>query len=152
MSDVPARWELMPRVKALRDSISPETLLLGNGDVETLELARARVAASGIDGAMIGRGMFGNPWFFNGNRAGRVPDVREKLLKMVEHTELFEKLYKSDQLKADGKLKNFDIMKKHFKAYCSGFDGAKELRVKLMEAEGAGEVRKLTEEFLAILK
>ncbi len=148
MSDVSAHWELMPRIKELRDSISPETLILGNGDVETLEIANARVKESGIDGAMVGRGMFGNPWFFS----GKLPDAREKLLKMVEHAKLFEQLYKSDKTKKGGKLKNFSVMKKHFKAYCVGFDGAKELRVKLMETENAAEVRKITEEFLGILK
>lgn len=152
MSDVPARWALMPRIKELRDAIAPETLLLGNGDAETLAIARARVAESGIDGAMIGRGMFGNPWVFSGKIGGRAPSVREKLLKMVEHAELFEKLYRSDCSKKDGKLKNFEIMKKHFKAYCAGFDGAKELRIKLMEAEDAAEVRKIAEEFIGMMK
>ena len=152
MSDVPARWELMARIVALRNALAPETLILGNGDVETLEIAHARIKESGADGAMIGRGMFGNPWFFNSESGGRAPNVREKLLKMVEHTELFEKLYKSDQTKAQGKLKNFEIMKKHFKAYCAGFDGAKELRLNLMEAENAVEVRKFTENYLALVK
>src|SRR6185369_11527363 len=105
---------------------------------------RARVAESGLDGAMIGRGMFGNPWFFSNAGgdtlagdalagAGGAPSLREKLLRMIAHTELFEKLYHSDKTKREGKLKNFEVMKKHFKAYCSGFDGAKELRIALME-------------------
>jgi nifR3 family TIM-barrel protein len=148
MSDVPAHWELAAGIRELRNSISPETLILGNGDVETLEIANARIKESGIDGAMVGRGMFGNPFFFS----GKTPGLREKLVCMVLHAELFEKLYKSNRSKKDGKLKNFDIMKKHFKAYCAGFDGAKELRMKLMETESAAEARKLTEEFLDILK
>lgn len=143
MSDVPAHWELARNIVALRDRVAPGTLVLGNGDVATLEDARVRAAESGLDGVMVGRGMFGNPWFFS----GRVPELREKLTAMAEHAELFEELYRG---KPEGgrQLKNFDIMKKHFKAYCAGFDGAKELRVRLMETENAAGVRRLTGEFL----
>ena len=67
--------------------------------------------------------------------------VREKLRVMIEHTKLFEEML--------GKHKNFAIMKKHYKAYVNGFDGAKELRVKLMEAENAQEVESITNDFLS---
>ena len=144
MSDVPAHWEIAPEIVVLRNRIAPKTLLLGNGDVATLAEAHTRTQESGFDGVMIGRGMFGNPWCFSEASGGQAPSVHEKLMKMVEHTELFEKLYLGDK-----RLKSFDIMKKHFKAYCSGFDDAKELRIKLMEAENAAEVRKLTESFLS---
>lgn len=157
MSAVPAHWELAREIVALRDRIVgrptqnavPETLLLGNGDVASREEARARVAESGFDGVMIGRGMFGNPWFFRTTVDGKsyVPDLREKLMTMVEHTELFEKMYRAKPA-GEKQIKNFDIMKKHFKAYCSGFDGAKELRMKLMETKTAGEVRKIVEDFV----
>ena len=145
MSDVPAHWELARDVVALRDRYSPETLLMGNGDVSSLEQAHARVKDSGMDGVMVGRGAFGNPWFFSGH----VPDLRERLLRMVMHTELYEVLYHSDA--KIGRLKSFDVMKKHFKAYIAGFDHAKELRLRLMEATNAGDVRKVTEEFLETL-
>lgn len=97
-----------------------------------------------MDGVMVGTGVFGNPWFFT----GRIPDLPERLERMVQHTELFETLYKSNTAKAGGKLKNFDVMKKHFKAYCAGFDGAKELRIKLMDAENAMQVRDIVTDFL----
>ncbi len=144
MSDVAAHWEFAPQVVALRDRLAPKTLVLGNGDVASPEDAHARIAASGMDGAMIGRGAFGNPWFFS----GRVPDLRERLTRMITHTALFEELYHSNVTKKEGALKNFDVMKKHYKAYCSGFDGAKELRLQLMEAKSAAEVRNITETFL----
>ena len=146
MSDVPAHWELMPQIVALRNTIAPQTIILGNGDVDSLAMAHEHVVKYGADGVMIGRGIFGNPWFFS----GRTPELREKLERMVAHTELFEKLYKTTEAKSHGALKNFEVMKKHFKAYCSGFDGAKELRIKLMETENAEEVRKLVEEFLSV--
>ncbi len=47
-----------------------------------------------------------------------------------------------------GKHKNFAIMKKHFKAYVNGFDGAKELRMKLMDTNNASEVENIVNEFL----
>lgn len=144
MSDVPAHWDRAREIVALRDRLAPETVVLGNGDVATLAEAKARAAETGMDGIMVGRGMFGNPWFFNEKLGGQAPNVNEKLMRMVEHAELFEKLYKSNLSKREGGIKSFDIMKKHFKAYCSGFDDAKELRIKLMATRDASEVRKVT--------
>jgi nifR3 family TIM-barrel protein len=136
MSKVSAHWELAHEIVALRDRYAPETILLGNGDVRSLEEARARAKESGMDGVMVGTGIFGNPWFFS----GRTPDTKEKLTRMMEHVELFEKLFHEK--------KRFAVMKKHFKAYTTGFEGSKELRIALMATENAREVRKITEEFL----
>lgn len=141
MSDVAAHWDLAPEITALRNKYSPKTILLGNGDIDSLSNARAKVAASGFDGAMVGRGIFGNPWFFSEKN----PSVREKLDCMAKHAKLFEKIYHSDDPKK--RLKNFEVMKKHFKAYASGFLGAKELRVRLMETENAAEVRGIVKKF-----
>jgi tRNA-dihydrouridine synthase len=70
--------------------------------------------------------------------------TQQKLQVMVEHTKLFEKML--------GDHKNFAIMKKHYKAYANGFNGAKELRVKLMEAENASQVEKIVNDFLKLKK
>jgi tRNA-dihydrouridine synthase len=154
MSDVPAHWDLAPQIVALRDQLAPKTVLLGNGDAATLEEAHTRVKESGMDGVMVGRGMFGNPWFFNEALGGHAPSTHEKLTRMIEHAELFERLYKSNLprpvrgVAAERPFKNFDIMKKHFKAYCSGFDEAKELRIKLMTTDNAAQVREITEAFI----
>jgi tRNA-dihydrouridine synthase len=144
MSLVPAHWELAPEITALRDRLAPKTILLGNGDITDYEESKARVAAAGFDGAMVGKGIFGNPWFFS----GKTPPLRERIERMVRHTELFEELYKSNLAKRNGGLKNFDVMKKHYKAYCSGFDGAKELRIQLMVAENAADVKEIAAAFL----
>jgi tRNA-dihydrouridine synthase len=150
MSLVPAHWDLARGIAAIRDRVSPDALVLANGDVASFEDARLRAAEYNLDGVMIGRGLFGNPWFFRKELGGHAPDLHEKLMRMVAHVELFEKLYRSRP--AGGKqIKNFDVMKKHFKAYCAGFDGAKELRIALMETTNAAEVRKVTEKFLGIL-
>ncbi len=136
MSDVPAHWDLMKRVVEIRNDLKVKTLILGNGDALDLEDAKLKAGESGCDGVMLGRAIFGNPWLF----AGKKPSIEEKLRVMVEHTKLFEEML--------GKHKNFAIMKKHYKAYCNGFDGAKELRVKLMEGENASDVEKTVNDFL----
>lgn len=146
MSLVPAHWELAPRLVALRDRIAPQTIVFGNGDVASREEAVRRAAETGLDGIMVGRGIFGNPWFFT--PSGQPPSLHARLERMVAHTELFEELYHSNVAKKEGAIKNFDVMKKHYKAYCTGFDGAKELRIALMEASNAAEVRALAERFL----
>ncbi len=138
MSLVPAHWELMSQIIALRDKIAPETLIIGNGDVLNVEDGKKKIFETGCDGVMLGRAIFGNPWLFDENK--KQISIREKLEVMCEHTKLFEEKL--------GAHKNFAIMKKHYKAYCNGFDGAKELRMKLMEAENAEEVGKITNDFL----
>ena len=139
MSLVPARWERVKRAVEIRDEIQKDlkekTLIAGNGDVMSFEDGLLKIKESGADGAMVGRGIFGNPWFFSNYS----PSVEEKLNALVEHTKLFEKLCE---------YKNFAVMKKHYKAYCHGFDGAKELRIKLMEAESGEEVEKIVNNFL----
>lgn len=136
MSDVPARWEHVREVVGIRNKMGLPTKILGNGDVRNIAEARMRVEETGCDGVMLGRAIFGNPWLF----AEGEPTVEEKLKVMVEHTKLFEELL--------GKNKNFAIMKKHYKAYVNGFDGAKELRMKLMEAQNAKEIESMINEFL----
>ncbi|MBP6060471.1 MAG: tRNA-dihydrouridine synthase [Candidatus Pacebacteria bacterium] len=155
MSEVPAHWDLMKDIVALRDEVAPNTLIFGNGDVKDLDEARQKVKETGCDGVMIGRGIFGNPWLFKSadNSSGLLhssggtfpeknylPTLTEKLRVMIEHTKLFEKEL--------GQYKNFAIMKKHYKAYVNNFDGAKELRTKLMEAENSTEIEKMVNDFL----
>jgi nifR3 family TIM-barrel protein len=136
MSNVPARWEEVKKVVELRDRMKKDTLIIGNGDALSLEDAQEKLQVSGADGVMLGRAIFGNPWLFS----EKIVTTEEKLRVMVEHTKLFEELL--------GDIKSFAIMKKHYKAYVHGFDGAKELRVKLMDAIDANEVEKITTEFL----
>jgi len=168
MSDVPARWQHVKEVVEIRNKMGVATKIIGNGDVLNLEQGRALAKETGCDGIMIGRGIFGNPWLFGsrtnskfsqvlgrgrtrGQTSSKIlishtPSVQEKLKVMLEHTKLYEKIL--------GKVKNFAVMKKHYKAYvngfpaCAGRDGAKELRVKLMETKSAKEVGAIVKEFL----
>lgn len=128
MSLVPADWELMKKAVEIRDRINPDVLLIGNGDIQNLDEARAKIAESGCDGAMIGRGMFGNPWVFAGTSRS---NLEEKLTALIELAHTFEKITPP---------KSFAILKKHIKAFVTGFDGAAHLRAQLMELESATEL------------
>ena len=130
---MPAHWDLMPEIVKMRDEISPETLLIGNGDVVSVEQADQYATKYGCDGVMVGRGIFGKPWFF----AGKLPKGKTSLDLLLEHTRKFEKAYCGPN-----RQKSFDVMKKHFKAYVNGWDGAKELRAKLMLAKNYKDVKR----------
>ena len=138
MSKVPAKWNLMHEIVRMRDEFSPDTLIFGNGDVTDLDHAQQLVDETGCDGVMLGRAIFGNPWLFDTNK--KEVTVREKLIAMLEHT----KQYVEDL----GEHKNFNIMKKHYKAYVNGFPHAKELRVQLMDCRTCEEIEILTKKFM----
>lgn len=167
MSKVPAQWERVARVVELRDKLAPSVRIIGNGDVLSLEDAKEKITQSGADGAMVGRALFGNPWFFNPTRqlpyklhtlpthgvdrekllkydestAGiQYVSLTERLLTMVEHTKLFVELLPH---------KNFAVMKKHYKAYVNSFPGAVELRSELMEKNSPAEIEAVVHAFLA---
>jgi tRNA-dihydrouridine synthase len=129
MSLVPADWEAISEAVEMRNKFGVSTLILGNGDVKNISEAEEKAKKYNLDGVMIGRGIFGNPWFFNREKQNKEISRQEKLRVLLEHTRLFEKLFK--------RRKKFDVMKKHFKAYVNGFPGAKELRIKLMETENS---------------
>jgi nifR3 family TIM-barrel protein len=130
MSLVPAHWHVMAQIVALRDQYAPGTPLIGNGDVTTRAEAEQHIAMSGCDGVMIGRGMFGNPWVFAGRRSEDTP-LEDKLTALLELAHAFEGLRPA---------KHFPILKKHIKAFVHGFDGAAELRAKLMETNSVAEL------------
>jgi nifR3 family TIM-barrel protein len=124
MSKVEAHWDLMPRIVALRNELSPETLIIGNGDVKDLDDARAKVAAYGCDGIMLGRAIFGTPWLFTGRTPEEVPP-QERVQALQKLAELFGELRPA---------KSVHILKKHVKAFITGWDGATQLRAELMDA------------------
>lgn len=138
MSKVPARWETI--AEAVEIARGSGTLIVGNGDVIDLTDARAKAKQTGCDGVMLGRAIFGNPWLFNVEKNINDISIAEKLQVMIEHTTLFMQLL--------GDVKSFHIMRKHYKAYAHGFDGAKELRIELMKTENVLEVEKIVNEFL----
>ncbi|MFI5164777.1 MAG: tRNA dihydrouridine synthase [Bacteroidia bacterium] len=125
VSDVPAHWELAKDIVKTVREINNDIPLIANGDIMSLGDGKKKALETGFDGIMIGRGIFGNPWLFDTKRKTE-PTRDEKLKALIEHLKLFEKHMKG--------IRHFAVMKKHFKAYVNGFDGAKELRVELMNA------------------
>lgn len=139
MSLVPARWERVERAVKIRNEMKSDTLIFGNGDVTSVEDARLRSGATGADGAMLGRAIFGNPWLFHPEKDLTNVSLKERFRVMIEHTRLFEELLP---------FKNFAIMKKHYKAYVNGFPGAHELRSTLMEQKSSDAIEAVVNSFL----
>jgi len=139
MSEVPAHWDEISKAVALAKGTG--TLILGNGDVKNLARAQEKVDRYGVDGVMIGREIFGNPWLF----ARRKPDVtlEKKLNVMLEHAKLFEKKFKDK--------KNFLIMRKHMNAYIKGYPHVKKLRIALMQTTNAKEVERVVKKFGCVM-
>lgn len=137
MSKVDAHWELMKEIRELRDEVAPQTLLIGNGDVRDRAHGLELVKESGIDGIMIGRGIFYNPWAF------------EKL--PIEHTAeerfslLMAQLDLYDRYSAQTK-RPFDTLKRFFKIYVRDFPAAAELRDTLMHSHSTDEVRNIIDQ------
>jgi tRNA-dihydrouridine synthase len=135
MSKVPAHFELISDIKALRDEIAPQTLLTINGDVAARQHGEEVVAQTGVDGVMIGRGIFTNPFAFE-----KVPreHSRQELLGLLRsQLDLF------DEWNTPEHPRKFDPLKRFFKIYVRDFEGAAELRDKLMHAKTTDEVRGL---------
>ncbi len=130
--NIPARWDEIARCVKLRDEISPSTLLIGNGDITSTKQGEEYTKRYGTDGYMVGRGIMSNPWLFSGRED---ISTQERLDTLVKHCELFEEVW--------GERKNFSVTKKFVKAYINGFDGAAELRMKLMSAGDSNSLKKI---------
>jgi tRNA-dihydrouridine synthase len=139
MSKVPADWDAIGVGAAMARGTGVR--VLGNGDVTGRADAHAKCAKHGLDGVLIGRAIFGNPWLFNPDvdKADLTPD--EILAVMVEHAYLFEDLL--------GGHRNFVIMRKHFGSYVAGLPQVKPLKVALVETDAADEVRQLCLDYLS---
>ena len=177
LSKVPADWVRIKKAVEIRNEVQNEqwqennpkkikTLIIGNGDVLSMEDAQEKVKQSGVDGAMIGRALFGNPWFFNrhkqlptklidmpthgvdreriitndvSNKNISYITLEDRLNVLVEHSFLFEELFP---------FKSFSVMKKHYKAYANGFPNAAHLRSALMQTDNATQVQNIVHQFL----
>jgi len=135
MSKVEAHFELIPEIKALRDEIAPNTLLTINGDIRDREHGLELVEKYGVDGVMIGRGIFQNPFAF----AKVQPEkTSAELLDLLNYQlDLYDKY--NEELEP----RKFDPLKRYFKIYVRDFAGASELREKLMHTKTTAEVREL---------
>jgi len=118
---IPSRWDEIQKVVKMRDEISPTTLIIGNGDITSSRQGEEYVKTYGTDGYMVGRGILNNPWIFSGRED--IPE-EERFNILLEHAKLFNEVW--------GDTKNFSVIKKYIKAYISDFEGANELRQRLM--------------------
>jgi tRNA-dihydrouridine synthase len=140
MSEVPAHWELIPEIKALRDEIAPQTTLTINGDILDRQMGMELVEKYGVDGVMIGRGIFKNPFAFEKEPREHTTEEYLDLLKL--------QLDLQDQY-AEQLPRSMSGLHRFFKIYVKGFRGAGELRNRLMQTKSTDEVRALLAEFEA---
>lgn len=138
MSAVDAHWELIPEIKALRDEIAPNTLLTINGDIPDRQVGLELAEKYGIDGIMIGRGIFKNPFAFEKEPKEHSPQEHLDLLKL--QLDLQDKY-------AEELPRSMSGLHRFFKIYVKGFRGAAELRNQLMNTKSTDEVRALLNNF-----
>ena len=134
MSKVDAHWELIEAIKTLRDEIAPNTLLTINGDIPDRQTGLELANKYGIDGIMIGRGIFHNPFAFE--KEPREHSSKELLGLLRLHLSLFEK-YDKDE------ARHFKSLRRFFKICVRGIRGASELRHQLMNTQSIAEAREL---------
>jgi tRNA-dihydrouridine synthase len=138
MSKFDAHWELIPEIKKLRDEVAPHTLLTINGDIPDRQTGLQLVDQYGVDGVMIGRGVFKNPFAFEKEPQEHTSEELLDLLRL--HLDLFDKYSKLEP-------RQFKPLRRFFKIYVRGFRGASELRNDLMETETTEEVRERLYDF-----
>lgn len=156
MSKVPAHYELIPEIVQLRNTIAPQTKLVINGDIKDLQQVRELAKQyPEVDGYMIGRGVFENPYCFTEHIG-----TRDELMELLQmHLDLFdaedakhvavltEKMRDDAEfaLKMDGKVRSlpYEPLKHFYKIYLRDFPGASELRAKLMETHSTAEAREV---------
>ncbi|MDW4404575.1 tRNA-dihydrouridine synthase [Staphylococcus saprophyticus] len=140
MSKVDAHWELIGEIKKLRDEIAPDTLLTINGDIPDRKTGLELAEKYGIDGVMIGRGIFHNPYAFEKEPREHTSEELLGLLRL--HLDLFDQYTENEP-------RQFKPLRRFFKIYVRGIRGASELRHQLMSTNTTDYARKLLDEFEA---
>jgi nifR3 family TIM-barrel protein len=134
LSKVPCHWDEIGKVVSLRNQMNKETVIIGNGDVFSRQQGLDLIGEHQVQGVMIGRGIFHNPWIFShSTEVSR--DKSERIALLLFHLDTYERLW--------GATKPFAPLKKYFKIYIQSFDGASELRERLMETKTIAEARAL---------
>ncbi|MCP9464373.1 MAG: tRNA-dihydrouridine synthase [Nitrospira sp.] len=148
-----ADWSAIARAATMVKGTG--TLLLGNGDVQSLAEAADRVRETGVDGVLVGRAVLGNPWFFQHKKESRdlawglsetgvgcgVEDVSlsQRFAVLLDHARMFESLYGSHR---------FYRMRKHLAWYCKGFPRAASLRARMVQVSSIGELEDVLDDYL----
>lgn len=140
MSKIVAHWELIPRVVELRDALAPQTLITINGDIQDRQMGLELAEKYGVDGIMIGRGIFKNPFAFEKEAREHSSEELIALLRL--------QLDLQDQY-AQIIPRSITGLHRFFKIYVKGFPGANDLRVQLMDTKTTDEVRAILDTFQA---
>jgi tRNA-dihydrouridine synthase len=136
LSKVPPDWSLIGQAATLRNSLSPATLIVGNGDVMSRKQGEDLAKEYSLDGIMIGRGIFHDPFAFAADSPWGQWTKDQRLGLFKKHIELYLDTYK------DGE-RRFETLRKFCKVYINGFDGASELRAKFMNTDSPVEALNL---------
>lgn len=133
LSEVPAHWDMIGQVRHLRDKLAPATLVVGNGDVESRMQGMTLAETYQLDGIMIGRGIFHDPFVFAEQTPWSSYTKEQRLELYARHVRLFAETWTAQD-------RQIAVLNKFCKVYINGFDGAKELRERLMRATSATEL------------
>ncbi|MGX7202834.1 tRNA-dihydrouridine synthase [Enterococcus plantarum] len=141
MSKVDAHWDLIPQIMEIRDRIAPQTLITINGDIPDRQTGLKLAEQYGVDGIMIGRGIFKNPYAFEKEPKDHSP---QELLGLLEMQLDLQDHY------AEIVPRSIVGLHRFFKIYVKGFPGASDLRVKLMGTKSTDEVREILGAFYKV--
>ncbi len=136
MSKVPADWNLIGQARELRDRLAPETLIVGNGDVMSRQQGLELAGKYKLDGIMVGRGIFHDPFVFAEHSPWEDYAAGQRIALYDKHVRLFAETWR-------GRERPIQTLNKFCKLYINNFDGAKELREQLMQATGTDELIRL---------
>jgi tRNA-dihydrouridine synthase len=139
MSKVPADWGVIGEARKLRDRIAPETLIVGNGDVRNRQHGLELAEQHGLDGIMIGRGVFDDPYVFAKDSPWPNQDAPAHKALYKKHVELFAETWQDRE-------RPIQTLNKFCKIYINGFPNAKELREKLMRSNNTDELVEILSE------
>lgn len=139
MSEKPADWKEIQKAVQLRDSLNIETIIIGNGDVLSYDQARQYGQQYGVDGVMIGRGIFHNINVFD--PSGSLYSPKQLMQTLAAHIDLFEKTYGPN-------THRYSTLKKYFKIYIRDFEGSVELRKQLMETRTASDAKEVIKTYI----
>lgn len=128
LSSVPANWDLIGQARQMRDVLCPSTKIIGNGDLQTRQQGLELIEKYKLDGVMIGRGIFHDPFVFAEDSPWEQWNKQQKLDLFSRHIELYMATYSHGERK-------FEALRKFCKIYINGFDGASELRAKFMKTK-----------------
>lgn len=146
MSKVPARWDDIAKVREIRDKISPNTLIVGNGDVVSRQQGVMLAEQHKLDGVMIGRGIFSDPYVFAEQSVWQSTNEIDKLRKYQDHIRLFVSTYPVTQ-----KGRNWESLKRMAKMYVHGIENASIFRDQLMRSKSSDEMLQVIESHIKTL-